>query len=116
MKIFAILLVSAIGLYAIYELFKGNAALSAGLTPAGQITPAGQSTAGQPIYSDVAIPSSNAGLAIGAATSLAAAIAPTTVSDAFGAVGNQLDSSLEVGDSEATTLVTGSTTLDTAGS
>jgi len=111
MKTFAIVLVSAVVLYAIYELFSNNAGLSTLFGRPGQITPAGTSVPGVPIYSNVATPSNNTGLAIGAATTLAASVIPTEVSDAFGP--SELGSSY-TDVSDATAVVSGSDLADFA--
>jgi hypothetical protein len=84
MKTAAILLVSGVVIYAIYEIFKGNAGLSALFTPTGQTAPLGVSVPGIPVYSsNVAAPTNFAG------TVLAAATVATQAADAFGPTGNQ---------------------------
>lgn len=89
MKWLAIVLVVGVALYAVYELFAGKL-MQAG-TP-GQTTAAGTAVAGYPTYSNVATPSNNNGLSIGGISSLAAAVAPSAVSDAFGSISDSLGS------------------------
>jgi hypothetical protein len=93
MKIAAIVLVSAVALYAIYDLFAGNLGLSSLFGTPGQTIPAGTtSIPGQPAYTNVAQPSNN--LANGLETQ-ALQVASTQFSDAFGSGGNSVDSSSE---------------------
>lgn len=101
MKTVAILLVGAIGLYAIFQLFSGNRGLSALFTSPGQITPTGGSVPGVPIYSNVANASNNEGTMLNAATAV------TTAADAFGPLENQLSSDSSDDSLDATSLVTG---------
>lgn len=86
MKTVGILVVVAIALYAVYELFSSNASLKTLFGSPGTITGAGTSVPGVPVYSNVAQPANNTALAVGAGTALAASVAPTSVSDAFGSL------------------------------
>ena len=93
MKIAAIVLVSAVALYAIYDLFAGNLGLGALASKPGQTLPSGQtSVPGQPSYNPA--PSMSNNLANGLETQ-ALSVASTQFSDAFGSGGNDVDSSDE---------------------
>jgi hypothetical protein len=93
MKIAAIVLVSAVALYAIYDLFAGNLGLASLTGSPGTNVAGGQtSIPGQPAYNPTAQPANN--LANGLET-LALSTASTQFSDAFGSGGNDVDSSTE---------------------
>jgi len=83
MKTVAMVLVGGVVILAIYEIFKGNAGISALFTGSGQISPRGVSVPGVPVYSNVAVPTNNSG------TMLAAATIATAAADAFGPTENQ---------------------------
>jgi hypothetical protein len=86
MKIAAIVLVSAVALYAIYDLFAGNLGLSTLTGTPGQTLPSGQaSIPGQPAVTNSGSMSNN--LANGLETQ-ALSVASTEFSDAFGSGGN----------------------------
>jgi hypothetical protein len=113
MKTLGIVLVVAVALYAIYELFSNNAALQTLFGAAGQTTGSGTATTGQPVYVNVAQPANNQQLIVGSVTGIAASVIPTAVSDAFGPSGNQLSMD-ESDDSDLSGLVDGSQ-YDTSG-
>lgn len=98
MKIAAIVLVSAVALYAIYDLFAGNLGL-ASLTgkPGTNVAGGATSIPGQPGYNPTPQPSNNTALGLNTSTLQSAS---TLFSDAFGSGddsggGNDVDTSTE---------------------